>query len=102
MRLWSNNYPFNCDSGVEFYGANGRMLLSKRGKLEIYSQGNERIENTMPKEPALPQNLWVQTRSKPSLHQQMTAFLSENIKVGSHFQFRDRFFRHELLRPMGV
>ena len=52
--------------------------------------------------PALPQNLWVQTRSKPSLHQQMTAFLSENIKVGSHFQFRDEFFRHELLRPMGV
>jgi len=51
MRLWSNNYPFNCDSGVEFYGANGRMLLSKRGKLEIYSQGNERIENTKPKEP---------------------------------------------------
>jgi len=51
---------------------------------------------------ALPQNLWVQTRSKPSLHQQMTAFLSENIKVGSHFQFRDGFFRHELLRPMGV
>ena len=30
----------------------------------------------------------------------MTAFLSENIKVGSHFQFRDGFFRHELLRPM--
>ena len=51
---------------------------------------------------ALPQNLWVQTRSKPSLHQQTTAFLSENIKVGSHFQFRDGFFRHELLRPMGV
>jgi len=51
---------------------------------------------------ALPQNLWVQTRSKPSLHQQMTAFFSENIKVGSHFQFRDGFFRHELLRPMGV
>jgi len=51
---------------------------------------------------ALPQNLWVQTRSKPSLHKQMTAFLSENIKVGSHFQFRDGFFRHELLRPMGV
>ena len=51
---------------------------------------------------ALPQNLSVQTRSKPSLHQQTTAFLSENIKVGSHFQFRDGFFRHELLRPMGA
>jgi len=57
------------------------------------NSGNTRIR-------ALPQNLWVQTRSKPSLHQQLTAFLSENIKVGSHFQFRDGFFRHELLRPM--
>ncbi len=38
MRLWSNNYPFNCDSGVEFYGSKGRMLLSKRGKLEVYSE----------------------------------------------------------------
>ena len=32
MRLWSTNYPFNCDSGAEFYGTAGRMLVSKRGK----------------------------------------------------------------------
>ena len=36
MRLWSTNYPFNCDSGAEFYGTAGRMLLSKRGKVEVY------------------------------------------------------------------
>ena len=53
MRLWSNNYPFNCDSGVEFYGSKGRMLLSKRGKLEVYSERNERVEDAKPKE--LPQ-----------------------------------------------
>ncbi len=51
LRLWTNNYPFNCDSGVEFYGTSGRMLLSKRGKMEIYSERNERIENAKPKEP---------------------------------------------------
>lgn len=51
MRLWSSNYPFNCDSGVEFYGTGGRMLLSKRGKLEIYSERNEKIEDQEPKKP---------------------------------------------------
>ena len=48
MRLWSTNYPFNCDSGVEFYGTKGRMLLSKRGKLEVYADRNERIEKPQP------------------------------------------------------
>jgi len=51
MRLWSNNYPFNCDSGVEFYGTAGRMLLSKRGKLEVYADRNERIRDAKPKKP---------------------------------------------------
>ncbi len=50
MRLWSKNYPFNCDSGTEFYGTAGRMLLSKRGKLEIYDDRNKRIENESPKQ----------------------------------------------------
>jgi predicted dehydrogenase len=50
MRLWSTNYPFNCDSGVEFCGSAGRMMLSKRGKLEIYDDRNKRIENAEPKE----------------------------------------------------
>ena len=51
MRLWSNNYPFNCDSGVEFFGSNGRMLLSKRGKLEVYTERNERVADAKPNEP---------------------------------------------------
>jgi predicted dehydrogenase len=41
MRLWSRNYPYNCDSGVEYYGTAGKMFLSKRGKLQIWGPGNE-------------------------------------------------------------
>lgn len=51
MRLWSTNYPYNCDSGVEYYGTKGRMMLSKRGKLEIYDDRNQRIDNAKPKTP---------------------------------------------------
>ena len=50
MRIWSKNYPFNCDSGAEFYGTAGRMMLSKRGKLEVYDDRNKRIENAEPKQ----------------------------------------------------
>ena len=50
MRLWSKNYPFNCDSGAEFYGTAGRMMLSKRGKLEIYDDHNQQIKNAKPEE----------------------------------------------------
>lgn len=41
MRLWSRNYPHNCDSGVEFYGSEGQMFLSKRGKLVVRGQDNK-------------------------------------------------------------
>ena len=51
MRLWSTNYPFNCDSGAEFYGTAGRMLVSKRGKVEVYGERGRRIDNPRPKEP---------------------------------------------------
>lgn len=44
MRLWSTNYPMNCDSGVEFYGTEGQMFLSKRGKLRIVGPRNEPID----------------------------------------------------------
>jgi hypothetical protein len=51
QRLWSTSYPYNVDSGAEFYGTEGRMFLSKRGKLEVYGDRNRRIENPRPKEP---------------------------------------------------
>ncbi|MGE0377421.1 MAG: Gfo/Idh/MocA family protein [Planctomycetaceae bacterium] len=41
-RLWSTNYPYNCDSGVEFYGTNGQMFLSRRGKLQVWLGRNEK------------------------------------------------------------
>jgi predicted dehydrogenase len=42
MRLWSTNYPDGVDNGCEFIGTQGRMLLSKRGKCEIFGPKNER------------------------------------------------------------
>ncbi|MFC1759376.1 gfo/Idh/MocA family oxidoreductase, partial [Planctomycetota bacterium] len=50
--LWSRNYPYNADSGAEFYGTKGKMMLSKRGKLEVYDDNNKRLPAPKPKEPA--------------------------------------------------
>lgn len=44
QRLWSTNYPYNVDSGVEFYGTKGQMFLSRRGKVQILSDRNQRVE----------------------------------------------------------
>lgn len=44
QRLWSTSYPFNVDAGVEFHGTEGRMLLSKRGKIDVRGPRNKRIE----------------------------------------------------------
>ncbi|MCH2118219.1 MAG: Gfo/Idh/MocA family oxidoreductase [Pirellulales bacterium] len=45
QRLWSTNYPsvYNVDSGVEFYGTDGRMFLSRRGKIQVLDSDNKRI-----------------------------------------------------------
>ena len=42
QRLWSTNYPYNCDSGVEFYGTKGQMFLSRRGKAQVLGERNRR------------------------------------------------------------
>jgi predicted dehydrogenase len=44
MRIWSTNYPFNVDNGVEFYGTKGRMLLTKRGKREVFGDRDKRMD----------------------------------------------------------
>jgi predicted dehydrogenase len=44
QRLWSRNYPRQCDSGAEFYGVKGQMFLSRRGKIEVLADGNKPIE----------------------------------------------------------
>jgi predicted dehydrogenase len=51
QRLWSSNYPYNCDSGVEFYGTAGQMLLSRRGKVQLLGERNERIDVDIPQAP---------------------------------------------------
>ena len=43
QRLWSSNYPHNCDSGAEFYGSKGQMFLSRRGKIEVISDKNQAV-----------------------------------------------------------
>ncbi len=51
MRLWDSCYPQNVDSGAEFYGTDGKLFVSKRGKLEVYGERNRRIDDAKPKEP---------------------------------------------------
>ena len=40
MRLWSTTYPYNVDSGAEFFGTKGKMFISKRGKFEVRGERN--------------------------------------------------------------
>jgi predicted dehydrogenase len=42
QRLWSTNYPFNVDSGAEFYGTSGQMFLSRRGKIQLHNERNQK------------------------------------------------------------
>jgi predicted dehydrogenase len=44
QRLYSTNYPQNCDSGAEFYGTKGQMFLSRRGKIQILGERNKPME----------------------------------------------------------
>jgi predicted dehydrogenase len=44
QRLWSTNYPHNCDSGAEFYGTKGQLFLSRRGKIELLDESNRRAD----------------------------------------------------------
>lgn len=50
MRIWSKNYPYNCDNGVEFYGTRGMLMVSKRGKLMMWSEDNKLVDSPTPKE----------------------------------------------------
>ena len=43
MRIWSTNYPHRIDNGAEFYGTKGRMVLTKRGKLEVFGERDRRV-----------------------------------------------------------
>jgi len=48
MRIWSKNLPYNCDTGIEFYGRQGMLFVSKRGKLQVWNESNQLVENPQP------------------------------------------------------
>ena len=50
MRIWSKNYPYNCDNGVEFYGTKGMLMVSKRGKLLVWSEDNKPLDSPKPEQ----------------------------------------------------
>jgi predicted dehydrogenase len=50
MRIWSKNYPYNVDCGVEFYGTRGMLMVSKRGKLMVWSEDNKPVASPKPQE----------------------------------------------------
>lgn len=51
QRLWSTNYPYNTDSGVEFFGTKGSMYLSRRGKVQVLNERNRRVDLPAPEGP---------------------------------------------------
>ncbi|MBN2292871.1 MAG: Gfo/Idh/MocA family oxidoreductase [Pirellulales bacterium] len=48
QRLWSTNYPYNVDSGVEFYGTKGQLFLSRRAKAQLLGERNKRLDADLP------------------------------------------------------
>lgn len=48
MRLWSRYHPNGMDNGNEFLGTKGRMLLTKRGKLEVFNERDEPLKVALP------------------------------------------------------
>lgn len=52
QRMWSTNYPYNVDSGVEFYGTEGQLFVSRRGKLQLRGKDNKVVEVSIRPEPS--------------------------------------------------
>ena len=48
QRFWSTNRPHDVDSGVEFYGTQGRMFLSRRGKVQVLGERNKPVKVEIP------------------------------------------------------
>ena len=44
QRLWSSTYPYNVDSGAEFYGTAGQLFLSRRGKIQVRDGDNRPVD----------------------------------------------------------
>ncbi|MHC4913789.1 MAG: Gfo/Idh/MocA family protein, partial [Planctomycetota bacterium] len=50
IRIWSNNFPHGCDMAAEFYGTQGTIMVSLRGKIQILDAKNQPL-NVEPKNP---------------------------------------------------
>lgn len=44
IRIWSNNFPHDCDMAAEFYGTQGTIMVSLRDKIEIRNADNRLID----------------------------------------------------------
>lgn len=100
MRLWSTNYPYNVDSGVEFYGTKGQLFVSKRRKLQVLDERNQRRDIAIP-EVAVSgthlenfldaiRNPATKTRADMNEAYQTTALLTlanVNLRLGREFSF---------------
>ncbi len=55
MRLWSRYAPSGIDNGNEFLGTKGRLLMTKRGKLEAFDEKGQPLKLDLPelKSPAV-------------------------------------------------
>lgn len=53
MRIWSKNLPYNCDTGIEFYGTEGMLFVSKRGKIQLWDNSNRLVADPEPKDPVV-------------------------------------------------
>ncbi len=51
MRIWSKNLPYGCDAGIEFFGTQGMLFVSKRGKLQLFNDGNQLVPDPQPSTP---------------------------------------------------
>ncbi len=50
MRLWSHNHPHGMDNGNEFLGTKGRLLLTKRGQLQLFDDRDKPVNVKLPAE----------------------------------------------------
>ncbi len=101
MRLWSKYYPHNIDNGNEFLGTEGRMLLTKRGKLEVFKGRGEKVDVKLPDDKSVhirqhQQNFVEAIRTgKPGNANALTGHLSSSLphlanvacRVGRSFRF---------------
>lgn len=101
MRLWSRYHPHNMDNANEFLGTKGRMLLTKRGKVQVFDEKGKEIEVPIEEDRTVSigrhqQNFLAAIRGESQLHADaQTGHLSSSLphlaniacRIGHSFQF---------------